>query len=274
MKCPVCAHIFAPVTAEEAPPPPPEDDDIPIKLADEPEAPKPAPEPPKGKGKGKGGKGPPAPPDKKKKKDDDDEDTGPANYSIVEEKKDDDENKPEIHYGSLRDKFAKSKIGPAQFRTVRPSNWLLRLGLFSCVMGLLTIVISCWPIIFSMVTPSRVFIRSAMDYSLVGLMQFCCGAIICYGASKMHDLTSWTFSLVGSIVACLFYTPFGVVASIFSFLLCLVLLGPFGFPLGIFAVMFWVAMACVGYWCIITLLRKEVREGFAERSQAGGVQER
>lgn len=272
MKCPVCAHIFAPVAVEEAPPPPPpEDDDLPIKLADEPDAPKPVPEP--SKGKGKGGKGPPSPPNKKKKKDDDDEDTGPANYSVITEDKDD-ENKPEVHYGSLRDKFAKSKIGPAQFITVKPSNWLLKLGLFSCIMGLFIIVVSCWPIIFSMVTPARVFIRPAMDFSLIGFAQFCCGAFICYGSSKMQDLTSFPIALAGAIVACVFYTPFCIFAGIFLFKALVAFLDVAGIPLAGMVTVVILLMAGIGYWCLAVLFKAEVREGFAERSAAGGVQER
>src|SRR5262245_9927741 len=45
-------------------------------------------------------------------------------YTVIRETGKD--NKPEIYLGSLRDRFAKSKIGPAMYKTVIPSNWLLR----------------------------------------------------------------------------------------------------------------------------------------------------
>src|SRR5215207_1363664 len=46
----------------------------------------------------------------------DDEDSTP--YGVIKE--DPNEARPEIHLGSLRDRFAKSKIGPAMYKTVVP----------------------------------------------------------------------------------------------------------------------------------------------------------
>jgi rubredoxin len=268
MKCPVCAHIFAPVAVEA----PAADEDLPIKLADEPEPPKPAaPAAASSSSKAKGGKGPPPPP-VKAQKDVEEEEDDRKDYGVVQEKEEEDGKKPEISYGSLRDKFAKSKIGPAQYITVKPSNWLLRLGLFSCIMGLFMAVVACWPIIFSLVPPPRVFIRPAMNVALIGFAQFCCGAFICYGASKLQDLTSFPIALAGSIVACLFYTPFCIIAGLKLFTLMVDMLGPTGYPTAGMVTVSIVAMAGVGYWCIATLFNPAVREGFAERKLTGVVE--
>jgi hypothetical protein len=82
-------------------------------------------------------------------------------YTVIRETGED--IKPEIHLGSLRDKFAKSKIGPAMFKTVIPSNWLLRLGLFSCGVALFTFIYGLWPIVFCEANTSRPFIRPRVD---------------------------------------------------------------------------------------------------------------
>src|SRR5690349_21751319 len=94
MRCPKCEHVFkAQALPEDAPPPPV--------------------------------------PSSTPKTFDDDEEEGDPTYVVIKDKQDED--REEVNYGSLRDKFAKSNIGPAMFITVTPSNWLLRLGLLTCV---------------------------------------------------------------------------------------------------------------------------------------------
>src|SRR5262245_65018318 len=134
------------------------------------------------------------------------EDSNP--YAVIKENED--EAKPEIHLGSLRDKFAKSKIGPAMFKTVIPSNWLLRLGLFSCVVAVFMFIYGMWPIIFCEANPIRPFIRPRVDIMLRATLMFSFGGIMCLGAAKMHDLTSYTWAIIGSVMAILIYVPLGV----------------------------------------------------------------
>jgi hypothetical protein len=178
-------------------------------------------------------------------------------YAVIKESED--EVKPEIHLGSLRDKFAKSTIGPAMFRTVIPSNWLLRLGLFSCVVAVFMFIYGIWPCIFCEANPSRPFIRPRVDIMLRAVFMFSFGAIMCMGASKMQDLTSYTWSIIGSIMALLIYVPAGILMALFL----IVLLGAPGLLLAAIVM----GLAFVGLWCLIVLMNKEVRAGFKERAE-------
>jgi hypothetical protein len=186
-----------------------------------------------------------------------DQDDDGTPYAVIKESED--EVKPEIHLGSLRDKFAKSKIGPAMFRTVIPSNWLLRLGLFSCVVAVFIFIYGVWPIIFCEANPVRPFIRPRVNIMLEATLMFSFGAIMCLGAAKLHDLTNYAMAIVGSIMALLIYIPAGIMVALFVILL----LGPFGMLIAAVVM----GLAFVGLWCLIVLMNKEVREGFKERAE-------
>jgi hypothetical protein len=178
-------------------------------------------------------------------------------YRVIKETGD--EPKQEIHLGSLRDKFAKSKIGPAMFKTVLPSNWLLRLGLFSCVAAVFWFAYALWPIVFCEATPLRPFIRPRVDLMIRATIMFSFGGIMCLGASKMHDLTSYTWAIIGSCMALLIYVPLGIIVA----LLVLLIFGPMGMLLAA-AIL---GLAFVGVWCLIVLFNPLVREGFKERAE-------
>src|SRR5262249_20310934 len=122
---------------------------------------------------------------------DDDENSDP--YRVIRETGQD--NKPEIYLGSLRDRFAKSKIGPAMYKTVIPSNWLLRLGLFTCIVAVIYFIVALFPIIFCEATPLRPFIRPRVNLMIHATFMFVFGGIMCTGAARMHDLTSYTWSI-------------------------------------------------------------------------------
>jgi hypothetical protein len=186
---------------------------------------------------------------------DDEENSNP--YAVIKESGD--EVKPEIHLGSLRDKFAKSKIGPAMFRTVIPSNWLLRLGLFSCLWAVYLFVVGIFPLIFCEANPIRPFIRPRVDIMAGATLQFAFGAIMCIGAARMHDLTSYTWSIIGAVMALLIYVPRAIIIAIAMLIM-------FG-PLGLLVAALVSALGCVGLWCLIILMNKEVREGFKERAE-------
>ena len=185
----------------------------------------------------------------------DEEDSTP--YAVIKERED--EIKPEIHLGSLRDRFAKSKIGPAMYKTVIPANWLLRLGLFSCVVATFWFILAIWPIIFCEANPIRPFIRPRVDMMIRATLMFSFGGVMCAGASKMHDLSSYTWAIIGSIMALLIYIPVGILTA----LLVLVILGPLGMLIAALVM----GLALVGLWCLIVLMNAEVREGFKERAE-------
>jgi hypothetical protein len=167
--------------------------------------------------------------------------------------------KPELFLGSLRDRFAKSAIGPAMFKTVMPSNWLLRLGLFSCAVAMLYFIFGVFPIVFCEADPVRPFIRPRVNIMIKASFMFTFGAIMCIGASKMHDVMSYTWSIIGSIMALLIYIPVGILFALFLVLL----LGPAGMLLGALVM----ALALVGLWCLIVLMSPTVRDGFRERAE-------
>lgn len=194
------------------------------------------------------------PPPKPKPAVDEDEDGNP--YGVIKEEEG---ARPEIHLGSLRDRFAKSAIGPAMYKTVVPSNWLLRLGLFSCVVAVCTFAFGVFPIIFCEATPLRPFIRPRVNIMLQATVMFILGSIMCTGASKMHDLTSYPLAIIGSIMSVFIYVPIGI----FMALLLLVMFG----PLGLIPVVIDGGLSLVGIWCIIVLLNPAVREGFRERAE-------
>lgn len=179
-------------------------------------------------------------------------------YSVIKETGD--ETKPQIHLGSLRDKFAKSKVGPAMYKTVLPSNYLLRLGLFSCVIAVATFIYGVWPIIFCEANPLRPFIRPRVDIMYKAALMFTFGSIMCLGAARMHDLTSYPMAIIGSCMAIIIYVPSGIIIAGIILLL-------FG-PLGMLLIALDLGLAFVGVWCLIVLFNAQVREGFKERAEA------
>jgi hypothetical protein len=189
----------------------------------------------------------------------DDENSDP--YSVIKETGD--ELKPEVFLGSLRDRFAKSKIGPAMYKTVIPSNWLLRLGLFSCACAVFMFAYGLWPLIFCDADPLRPFIRPRMTIMLRAAAMFSFGGIMCLGASKMHELTSYSWSIIGSIMALLIYVPAGILFA----LTIILIMGPLGMLLAAVVL----GLAFVGVWCLIVLLSPSVREGFRERAEEMAV---
>jgi phage FluMu protein Com len=178
-------------------------------------------------------------------------------YAVIRETGE--EVKQELYLGSLRDKFAKSKIGPAMFKTVIPSNWLLRLGLFSCAAAMFYFILGVWPIVFCEADPIRPFIRPRVSIMIHATFMFTFGAIMCIGASKMHDVMSYTWSIIGAIMALLIYIPTGIMFALFIVLI----LGPIGMLLAALVL----ALALVGLWCLIVLMSPLVREGFRERAE-------
>ena len=179
-------------------------------------------------------------------------------YAVIKESGD--EVKQQIHLGSLRDKFAKSKIGPAMFKTVLPSNYLLRLGLFSCVVATATFIYGVWPIIFCEASPTRPFIRPRVDIMYQAALMFTFGSIMCLGAARMQDLTSYTWSIIGSCMAIVIYVPTGIVVASIILLM-------FG-PLGMLIIALDIGLSFVGVWCLIVLFNPQIRAGFKERAEA------
>lgn len=203
----------------------------------------------------------PSPPAAPKPPEEEEENSNP--YAVIKESGD--EVKPEIHLGSLRDRFAKSKVGPAMYKTVMPSNYLLRLGLFSCAVAVFVFGYGLFPVIFCEANPLRPFIRPRVNIMLEATFMFILGAIMCAGASKMHDLTSYTWSIIGSIMAILIYVPLGILLFL-TYVLVTIRAGMVN-PYLTGLVITITALSFAGVWCLIVLFNKQVREGFQERAE-------
>jgi hypothetical protein len=204
----------------------------------------------------------PAPPPPKPAPTYEDEDSNP--YSVVKESGE--EIKPEIHLGSLRDRFAKSTIGPAMFKTVVPSNWMLRGGLFTCAVATFFFIYGVFPVIFCEANPSRPFIRPRVEIMLKASLLFSFGTIMCMGAAKLHDLTSFAWSIIGPIMALPSGFLTGVLMWIFLAKLCYSLDMPLMYADLVMYVII-AAYAGIGVWCFVMAVIPDVRAGFKERAE-------
>ena len=154
-----------------------------------------------------------AAPEKKKEGDDDSEEGG--SYTVVEETA---EKKKKLYFGSLRDKFAKSKRGPAMSMLVSPSNWIMAEGILICVGSILAVGVGFWPFIFSNEAMPRNEVMNQIIIVVCGVLGFVFGGFLCYTASCMHELRYYSLVWVGCIAATLPPLACLVVAIVFGFI--------------------------------------------------------
>jgi hypothetical protein len=148
---------------------------------------------------------------------DDDEEVG-GSYGIIKEEKGegDSQLKKDLYFGSLRDKFEKSKRGPAMAETVRPSNFVLMQGFFDCAGGITLVIVGLWPFIFSEEPPTGTAARNRIFMIVGGVLLFGLGCVICYGASKLQDLESYNWAMTGCILAAISIVPTGAAGGIWG----------------------------------------------------------
>jgi DNA-directed RNA polymerase subunit RPC12/RpoP len=202
--------------------------------------------------------------------DDQDDEEGGA-YDVVGEK--DEPKKKDVHYGSLRDKFKKSKRGPAMAKLCKLSNGMLLIGIVTGIVGLLGVMAGLWPFIFSQEMPRgsrRVFYILQILFSI---FVFGYGACICYGGSKMHDLKSYGWSMAASFltaicgIVILAGTIYGGYVQFSGMeegngLLQMVLVLVIGLLLA------WSLFSCsVGFRSIARLKEESIKEGFEETQE-------
>lgn len=206
VKCPKCNIPFVPEAEEGAAEAGPGT----FKLADEPGSSKRPPSPKKPGGSAKPGAKPeppkPEPPPKKSPADDEDDDESvKRGYGVIKESeaeiKEAEKNKPK--FTEVQDKFKKSARGPAQALLVMPSNLLTAEGLITVAGGLAIFVIGMWPLVFNDAPPGDEETEEAFTQMAVGMFAFVWGALVCYGASQMQELASYTWSMVGSVLGVL-----------------------------------------------------------------------
>jgi hypothetical protein len=192
VKCPKCQQPFTPEANGAAPAGPGT-----FKLADE--------GPPAKKGPAVKGQPKKASPAGKKPHPDDDEDDESIKrgYGVVKESEEEleeaERNKPK--FTEVQDKFKKSARGPAISMLVTPVNLMTAVGLITVVAGLVLFVVGLWPLVFNDASPGDEELEDAIINMILGLVIFGWGALVCVGASQMQDLSSYTWSMVGAVMA-------------------------------------------------------------------------
>lgn len=211
VKCPKCQEPFVPVPEKAAA----AAGGGTFALADDPKKPAARPGPPAGKG----GKPKPADPDDGRKpsapapakpasrfaEEEEDQESIRKGYGVVQETEEEKEqaelNKPK--FGSMEQKFKKSARGPAINILVTPANLLTIEGIVTAVAGIVMFVIGLWPLVFNDAAPGDEEVEDAIVLMLLGVMTFGWGAMICFGASQMQDLTSYLWGMTGAVMGIL-----------------------------------------------------------------------
>jgi hypothetical protein len=209
VKCPKCSEPFVPEPEEKSADAGPGV----FKMVDEPQKPG-GPKKPRGK-KPEPAKSEPPPP-KTGMDDDEDEESIKKGYGVIHETEAEieeaEKNKPK--FTEIQDKFKKSARGPAQALLVMPSSLLTAEGLLTVVTGIVVFVWGMWPLVFNDAPPGDEETEEALQMMAIGIFAVGWGALICFGASEMHELRSYTWSMVG---ACLGVFP--VLVGIFGIIM-------------------------------------------------------
>jgi hypothetical protein len=144
--------------------------------------------------------------------DDDDKDDATP-YGVVRESEEEQRlaNKNKPTFQDPRDKFKRSARGPASALLVLPTNLLVAEGALTSIVGLAVIVIGLWPIVFTDAPPSDEEYAEALTWIFGGLVLFVWGALVCLGASKMQNLESYAWGIVGAVLGI-----FPLLAGIFA----------------------------------------------------------
>jgi hypothetical protein len=148
---------------------------------------------------------PPKNPPKKKSRFDDDEESDESvkkGYGVVKETEEEikEANKNKPTFTEVQDKFKKSARGPAQSLLVLPSNLLTFEGILTVVAGVLIFIVGMWPLVFNDAPPGEEEMEEAVATMLIGVLAFLWGGMVCFGASHMQELGSYTWSWVGSVM--------------------------------------------------------------------------
>lgn len=133
-----------------------------------------------------------------------------SGYGVIKE--DDsahaEERKAALKFDDVADKFKRSSRGPAMALMVLPTNLLVAQGGLMFVAGIGLILYGLFPLVFSEVEPSEDEYREQAGYLLFGFLIFLWSCLICFGASQMQNLESYTWAWVGALA--------GIPAGIFA----------------------------------------------------------
>jgi hypothetical protein len=180
VKCPKCAQPFVPESGAKGAAPKP---------AAKPEPPKPEPAPATSK-------------DSRFDPEDEDAESVRKGYGVISEteaeKEEAEKNKPT--FTEVQEKFKKSARGPAMSLLVMPSNLLLIAGLITGVGGLGSFVYGMWPLVFNDGPPGDEELEEAIVTMMLGVCVLFWGAMVCFGASQMQELSSYPWAMTGSVM--------------------------------------------------------------------------
>jgi hypothetical protein len=179
----------------------------------------------------------PAPPRPAPRKIDDDLQIDRNPYGVVRDEEEEDKQRAEKERaarGLVRDRFEKSKRGPASRELVRPANFLMAIGVLRCIIAITIFVIALFPLVFSdfySTAPKEgqryadaekqkkqgqsdeewnaTVIQSSIMMG-VAVFDFIWGSLVCVGAYKMGNLESLTWAWVGSIMGLWDCLPVGI----------------------------------------------------------------
>jgi Zn-finger nucleic acid-binding protein len=203
----------------------------------------------------------------------DDDDDGPQTYEFNEAekaaaKKEEQEQKKKknVFEQPLRDRFPKSKRGPAQAAVIAPSNGLLAAGLITCIGSLIGVCVFAFPLIFQdRSTPPTTMVRTPTGTAIekvrrpltagrdatltpeqkadkwlwigIYIYFFLIGCGVTTGAAKMQNIESYKLAVAGSILGML----------------------PLTF--------FWLLTFPTGLWCLMVLRKPSVKAGFSGKKK-------
>jgi hypothetical protein len=86
---------------------------------------------------------------------------------------------------------------------VMPANLMIAEGLLTAIAGLFVFVWGLWPMVFNEGALGDEEIEEALIKMVLGLVTFGWGAMICYGASQMQELSSFTMAMGGAVLGIL-----------------------------------------------------------------------
>jgi hypothetical protein len=205
----------------------------------------------------------------------------PESYGLAADHVTHNEDATRAAFDPIKDRFKRSARGPALVLVVKPSTWLLRTGVATCVMAIAGVLFAIWPMIFKIEivqpakkgvvfgpqTNERKFQEMTEDewrdqwlMLAFSVFQFGWGAVICAGAAKMHELNAYPLAMVASIMALVSpFVPVGIFGLIYASdpandANLMILPSVIGI----------LASIPFSIWCISTLRNKQVIAGFQE----------
>lgn len=172
---------------------------------------------------------------------DDEDDAGSYRFQESTAEEPDKGKRTKIFEEPIRDRFPRSKRGPAQAICTTPSNVLLAAGLITCLGWLGFIVVKLFPIIFYDTPWSWEAVGFLFGYAV----EFVYAAFIIKGTVDMQNLDSYTWSVISA------YMGIVPVPLVFVFD-------------SMVPAFFWLATLGGGIYCLMTLRKPLVKEGFME----------